>query len=469
MNTTATKNIIAGLFLCMSGIASSQTIEALQKEINALKITLTDLTNLVKKNAEANEAKQDAPAQGELVFKDVKFDPEDFERIKAKAEGLEDLLETQGLKGLKFSGAFDPTFVSNRRQNAASFAFLNHFDGRDRASAYAYDNSFFGLGLLDIQKETQNNTKFRLTLAPGKSAGSITNLSSIVHEASVSIPMSDLQTRFIAGQMPDFSGYEPFFSHQQPLISHNMLFDFTAPAFYAGAGVELLRGKWLSKALITNMNYSRYGTGNKTPAIAYRVDYAKGEFKGFGFSGQKGQFDGNQFSLFETDGYYIRGDLTLQGEIASGSQDKAAFNGGKAKWTGVSGLLGYRFMPRFQFTVRADAINNQANGGGLLGSSGISCANAAGAFVQVGLDCRNGFGPGMTLDPVTKQWGIGNPNQGTNRQAISTGISYLIGPSLTLKAEYRVDRASAAVFIDMKDGSFKTTNTLLLTSLVATF
>jgi hypothetical protein len=29
-----------------------------------------------------------------------------------------------------------------------------------------------------------------------------------VHEASVSVPLGDLQTRFIAGQMPDWSGYE---------------------------------------------------------------------------------------------------------------------------------------------------------------------------------------------------------------------------------------------------------------------
>ena len=37
------------------------------------------------------------------------------------------------------------------------------------------------------------------------------------------------------------------------------------------------------------MNTSKKSSGNKAPVIAYRVDYAKGEFQGFGFAGVHGK------------------------------------------------------------------------------------------------------------------------------------------------------------------------------------
>ena len=46
----------------------------------------------------------------------------------------------------------------------------------------------------------------------------------------VSVPLTDLQTRFIAGQIPDWSGYEYYLqSTLNKLITHNLLFDFTLP------------------------------------------------------------------------------------------------------------------------------------------------------------------------------------------------------------------------------------------------
>ena len=53
--------------------------------------------------------------------------------------------------------------------------------------------------------------------------------SPIVQEASVSVPLTDLQTRFIAGQIPDWSGYEYLQPTLNKLITHNLLFDFTLP------------------------------------------------------------------------------------------------------------------------------------------------------------------------------------------------------------------------------------------------
>ena len=51
---------------------------------------------------------------------------------------------------------------------------------------------------------------------------------------------------------------------------------------------DITRGKWMIKAGLANVNNSRKSAGNKTPALVYRVDYAKGEFQGFGFAGVHG-------------------------------------------------------------------------------------------------------------------------------------------------------------------------------------
>ncbi len=64
-----------------------------------------------------------------------------------------------------------------------------------------------------------------------------------MHEASVSIPLGDLQTRLIAGQVPDWSGYEYLQPTLNKLITHNLLFDFTLPTAYTGAGMEVTRGQ----------------------------------------------------------------------------------------------------------------------------------------------------------------------------------------------------------------------------------
>ena len=83
---------------------------------------------------------------------------------------------------------------------------------------------------------------WRLTLAPGKSAASAFNVQSIVHEATVSVPLGDNQTRLTVGQIPDWSGYEYTLPHEQPFITHNLLFDFTLPSFYTGAAIDVTRG-----------------------------------------------------------------------------------------------------------------------------------------------------------------------------------------------------------------------------------
>ena len=255
------------------------------------------------------------PPPGDLLHYSGKVN----EKAAGKVEAMEDGHETMGFKGLRIGGVIDPTFVYTQRQNNAGFVFLNNFDGRSPGESYAFDNSYFGMAMLDVQKVTDTDQRWRLTLAPHKSASSGTNLGSIVHEASVALPLDGPNLRLLAGQFPDWSGYEYYFANQQPLISHNLLFDFTVPSFYSGVGMEFVNGKWATKVLLGNINQVRVPDGQKSPGLSFRVDYAKGEFSGFGFAGSHTTTKGAQVTQGEVDGYFIRGDWTLQGQLGLGS------------------------------------------------------------------------------------------------------------------------------------------------------
>jgi hypothetical protein len=435
--------------------AHAQSAADLQKEIELLKAQLRMLQEKI-------EAVANKPAAGGV-------DPEEFNRIKIKVESAEDNTIAAGMANLKISGMVDPTFVYSQRQNQAGFVFLNNFDNRGNSGpgdSYAFDNSYFGQAMIDIQKETESGTKWRLTLAPHKSASSGYNFGSIVHEASVSIPVAGPATRLIAGQIPDWSGYEYIWSHQQPLISHNLLFDFTIPSFYSGIGMEFTRGKWISKFMVGNINQARKGSGDKTPGLTYRVDYSKGEFNGFGFAGSHSFSSAGgigRYNVFEVDGYFIRGNWVLQGQIGAGSQKGVAFGGGDARWTGLSGLAGYKLTPRLQLTARADLINNRKNGGGVFGSSSFGDPT-------VTSDDRNGFGPAWEDDGSgTNTWVQNDLTRGVNRSALSLGVSYLLNQNTTLKAEYRLDRASGAVFWDVRSNGYSRSNSMIGLSAVVSF
>jgi hypothetical protein len=392
----------------------------------------------------------------------------EFNRIAVKAESMQDSFTDQGFKGLVISGMMDPTYIWTRTRGG-SFAFLNGFSGNGGDLSYpddlfGYDNSYFGQVMLDIQKETEDGTKWRLTLAPQKNASSGYNLGSIVHEASVSMELTDNQTRLWVGQIPDWSGYEYAWSHQQSLITHNLLFDFTLPSFYTGAALDVTRGKWWTRVLLGNMNASRYDRDNKAPVLAYRVDYSKGEFDGFGFAGVHGKSFGARIDAFEIDAYYIRGDWTLQGQLAWGRiRDGAA--DGDAEWAGLSGLAAYNFTPRLKGTVRADYVKNDKNGGGIFGSV-AGCGDAD--CTSLVADGRNGFGPKMVFDDVSATWVADPSGKGLNRHAVSFGLSYLYGLNTTFKVEYRLDGASGNAFIG-ENGNYRKTNHLLGTSVVVTF
>jgi Protein of unknown function (DUF3138) len=149
------------------------------------------------------------------------------------------------------------------------------------------------------------------------------------------------------------------------------------------------------------------------------------------------------------------------GQVSYGQQKKGAITADPvtgdlrdSRWYGASVLAAYKITPRFEGIARFDYINNKKNGGGLLGYT----------FA----DDRNGIGPGY-VDDGAGGWMAGDQERGANRMALSFGVGYLFNANTTFKAEYRLDRANQAVFIDAKDGSYSKSNHLLGASMVLSF
>jgi Protein of unknown function (DUF3138) len=468
MTTTLRLSCLAAALACALPAAAQSNAEVLN-ELKALRDRVAEL----EKKLQAAEAAKPAAGQWGMTPEQAR----ELNRVTVKTEALEDSRDAQGLKNLTISGYADPTYIYNQRQNRAGFQFLNNVadDG------YNYDNSYFGAVAIDFQKETDSGTRYRLTLVPNRGTDSVIGNGGIVHEATVSVPLSDLQTRFIAGHMPDWSGYEYLQPTLNKLITHNLLFDFTLPTSYTGAGLDITRGKWWYRGMLGQLNASKNPQGQKGPVIAYRVDYSRGEYQGFGFAGVHGKASNftenvtrpvfvvnpdtgivepgaevigqpnSRVDLFEVDAYFIRGDVTLQGQVSFGQQKKASITPAAdgslrdARWWGLSVLGAYKMSPRLEGIARLDYLVNKKNGGGLLGYT----------FA----DDRNGIGP----DP------FGDPNKGANRTALSLGLSYLFDENTTFKAEYRLDRANLPVFYDVKDDNYRKTNNLFGTSVVVAF
>ena len=94
----------------------------------------------------------------------------------------------------------------------------------------------------------------------------------------------------IAGQIPELVRLRiPHCRRQNRLITHNLLFDFTLPRTLTGAGAEWIAGQWLVKGMVANIDEGFRPSGQKTPVIAYRADWAKGEYRGYGFAGVHGK------------------------------------------------------------------------------------------------------------------------------------------------------------------------------------
>ncbi len=444
--------------------AFAQTSQQLLEELRTLRERVNQLEKKLNEKP-ATPAPAPAPAAGQWGM--TPEQAKELNRIAVKTEALQDNFTDQGFKGLKITGQMDPTFIYNKAQDNASFVFLNGEGAR-----YTYDNSYFGMAVIDFDKETDSGTKWKLTLAPERGTGSLFNGGSIVHEASVSIPLTDLQTRLWLGQIPDWTGYEITLPAGNKLITHNLLFDFMAPTAYTGAVLDLHSGKWWTRVGLANVNTARQGNGNKAPALIYRVDYSKGEFDGFGFTGLHGKIHNfatddaalwpddagknTMANLLEFDAYFVRGDLSLFGQVSYGQQKKAAiFNSDgtlrDAQWWGLSGTAAYKFTPRLEGVFRADYFDNKKNGGGLLGYSFD--------------DGVNGIGRGLLEDGSFAK----GEDKGANRYALTFGLNYRVDENSTFKLEYRYDGADQPVFQQVKNGTYKKSNSLFGASMVVSF
>jgi Protein of unknown function (DUF3138) len=460
---TRPKLTLLALALATALPAAAQSNAEVLNELKALRDRVNQLEQQLK-DSQAKAAVVPTPQWG--------MTPEqaaEMNRLTVKTEALEDARDASGFGGLKISGQMQVAYIYNQRQDLAGFQFLDSVAD----FGYTYWNSFIGMAMLDFQKEMSDGTKWRLTLAPQRGSGSGIDYKSIVHEASVSVPLTDLQTRFIAGQIPDWSGYEYLPPTQNKLITHNLLFDFTLPYAYIGAGVDVTSGKWVTKAMLAQMNQFANYAGSQGSVLAFRVDYARGEYQGFGMAGVYGQaanivnpdangdFMNSNLGLIEVDGYFIRGDWTVQGQLSYGYQKDAAItanaNGGlqTASWYGLSTLAAYKFTPRFEGIGRFDYLNNGRNGGGLLG---------------YGIDSGNGVGPDGGLGCVQGAAAIApGCNDGASRYALAAGVNYVFNQYTMFKAEARYDWASQPVFLNVSDGAYSKNNTVLGASVVVSF
>lgn len=473
-------------------VAAAQSNKELKAELEALKSQVKRLEALIEKaGAQAAQASTQAAEAGTQAAAastqasaavasaaraaDSGVEVAEFNRIRVKTEAMEDAAEVNGFKNLKISGYVDPTYIHNRNAKTSSFVFLNNnSDVNGSGEGFGYDNTFFGSAMLNVEKELEGGTRFKLSLMPSKSTASGYNWGNLVHEAFVSVPLDGPGTRLIAGQVADWAGYEYIPSNLNKLITHNLLFDFSAANFYTGAGMEIASGKWLGKFMVGNLNRARIDTARQqAPGLFYRVDYAKGEFNGFGFSGIHAGFDDKtefgRLDLLEVDGYFTRGDWNLQGQLSYGRQKSTPFNGfagDRAQWWGLSTLASYKVTPRFETIARFDYINNKKNGGGVFGSTfGGVCLDTTGSEANCP-DGRNGFGSGMTFDGT--DWLVADPSSGSNRSALSLGVNYALLPGVNLKGEYRYDRSTGKVF-KTSDEQYRRDNQLLGVSTVVSF
>ncbi len=459
MSTLKRTTLALALAAALPALAAEPTVDV-KKELQALKDRI----------AELEKAKAAAPAAAPGGAAGMTAEQlADFNRIAVKTEALEDSRDASGLKGLVVSGYADVNYVYNVNKERGGFQFLVPND----QEPYGYDNSYFGSIALDVQKETESGTTYRLTLVPKRGIGDFLGYGSIVHEATVAVPFGD--KKFFAGMIPDWSGYEYVAPTQNKLITHNLLFDFTLPLGYTGAGLEFPLGDLAMKAALVNVNTGVRNVGENVPALVFRGDYEVSEFLGFGFAGLVGPktnfraddvypvgtpLEGEAYdtkdtvaATFEADFWYLRGDLALNGQVSYGQQKSAAITADPvtgelrdAEWYGASLYLGYNVTPRLTGILRADYLHNEKNGGGL--------------FDWTFADGGNGLGPDQNG---------GDPEKGASRYAVTAGLHYAINENAAFKAEYRYDGATQNVFQKNSDGSFVKSNSLLSTGVVVFF
>ena len=495
-----------------SAAPTDADIAALKQQIQALEAKLADMAKMMAQTQAQPQAQAAAPA----------VDPDAAPVTQAQFDGLKQQVTKQGLKvgklmtdnyesvgaGLEITGYIDPTYVANTNANTASFRFLNNED------TYGYDTSQNGDVYLKIKKtfgEGSLAPNLQVVINPHRGTGNFnvnsagTPNPSIFSQAVATVPLNETWA-FITGFAPGVAGYEYQQSNLNNAISHNLLYDFSAPSSMMGAGFNYLSSSGLlsGKVFIGNEEIHTAGSqtnasgglfptteSNNTPSLMARLDYQVSSSLYVGgsvFVGKKTNYQGGlgtcaieagttypgygyqcsnsspygQKTFVEFDMTSTSADSTYNFEIDYGTQDGAAWNGGQARWWGVSGTAHKKWLSaslgQVGTTVRLDYLNNETNGGG-----------GGGTYMGYGIDGVNGFGVDsrcFALSQIDGNNGI--ECSGTNRTALS--LAFLLYPTeqLTLKSEFRRDWASTDAFLD-SDGVARNSNNIFSLQAVYAF
>ncbi len=402
---------------------------------------------------------------------------------------------TQGpVAGLSVTGYLDPTYVYNRDQHSAGFQFVNHDPG-----VYNYYNSSFGDVYLDIKKTFgvgDTAPSAEIVIEPNRGAGSSTQSESgalgnnIFNQAQINVPIN-LYTTAFGGLLQSLAGYEPQPSNMMLTLTHNLLFDFSEPAGMIGIGLKgsnstythfwqvIVGNEQLRTAASTVTASGATVQANRVPTVSARFDDAVSSALDIGVSGALGR--STLFSPGCTTGFgyqcanpsaygtyrYVETDLTYTADKTQynaqadfGELGGGAWNGGTARWYGVS-VLGHRewntaAVGHMGATLRADYLNDTANGGG-----GAGIIYGAGSS-----DPLNGFGVDPTCMAASGNGGLGC--RGTARYALTGDLLFYPTRQVTVKMEYRHDGATNPVFAT-GPGTSSRSNDLLAAELLYSF
>ncbi len=436
--------------------AHAQSVADLQKEIQALRAQLQTLQQKV----EAISAQPEATPLAQQV-----------NRLEQRLDLGEDDTEKSGFKGLKINGVIEATYKRNNIDASHEFA-----------AGAGYGAGEFGM--IQITKESQDGegVDWTLRLMPGGDP--------LVQEASLSIPLNK-NSRIIAGLIPDFQGYEYIFPNANPtlgnqLITHNALYDLAGATAYTGVGMaySLGGGKYAFKWVVGNADGASddnsapravawFDTGAgliqpdpvsvaesmaKTVVFAYRGDWYVNDTSYVALSGLHGR--GNRgFDIMAFDGGITRGDWQVNGQFSIGRMDRAGANGSGTSWQGVSGLVGYKIVPRLQLLARADYLMNSENGGGTYFDNG-----GAGPYGLNGLGPELAADGSFAYDPDT-----GLATKGANLMRLTVGTNYQVNSTTQWKTEFRLDQSSGYNFMSADTVTPRKDKQSMATSLVLSF
>lgn len=360
--------------------------------------------------------------------------------LTKKVDALEKKSSSNPLEGLTISGYIDPTYIYNEDQNISSFFFLN------KNAGYRYYQSTFGDVYLDINKKFAGGSSVDIQIMPSRGYGQVSGNNNVINAAQLTVPVND-KLSFIAGQIPAWDGYEVETSPQMLTVTHNLLYDFSEPGFFTGAGGVYTSGPYTVQALLANTWNTTYNKSFKEPTLEYRFSVAPSSALSFGLYGTVGKFPitatTNSTRFFnDFDGTYTTGPWTFNWQFDYGSQTKAAANGGTTTWYGTSLLGNYRFTKLVGATLRYDYLNDKKNGGHIVG------------------DPLDGF----ITDPT-------NPNAGTERQALTAALLLYPWKQVIVKFEARHDWANINAFADNSTtpNTFKKSNNTLAAQVVYSF